>query len=234
MPCQTPREAHPGGRSTEDSRLNGSTTMAPWPPTLGQAAARPPEIPAIHFSSPVRALGVLAPILLACIAATPAAGESPVVTTKVEGRFGAVLDNVRMAIVGRGLNVAHTLPASGMLSRTGPAFGIREPGAALRVGGDHRVLQRPCLPQARRGESEEHLALPVHHRGVRAPVRPGPRVPDLPPPLRDRRGLARGYRGDGSADRGRHRRGDVLVAVGGEGRQQLRGRGAGQPQPSML
>ena len=52
--------------------------------------------------------------------------DSPVVTTKVEGRFGEVLHSVRMAIVGRGLNVAHTLPASGMLSRSGLAFGIQE------------------------------------------------------------------------------------------------------------
>ncbi|MGD2083609.1 MAG: DUF302 domain-containing protein [Chromatiales bacterium] len=66
-------------------------------------------------------------VLTVLTAAPTAADESPVVTTKVEGRFGEVLHSVRMAIVGRGLNIAHTLPASGMLSRTGPAFGVKEP-----------------------------------------------------------------------------------------------------------
>jgi len=53
-------------------------------------------------------------------------GESPVVTVKVEADFADILDAVKSAIDDRGLNVAHTLPASDMLGRTGPAFGITE------------------------------------------------------------------------------------------------------------
>lgn len=54
------------------------------------------------------------------------ATEDPIVTTKVEGRFSEVLQNVRNAIVGKGINIAHVLPASEMLNRTGPAFGYKE------------------------------------------------------------------------------------------------------------
>jgi len=54
------------------------------------------------------------------------ATEDPIVTTGVEGKFSEVLHNVRTAIVGKGINIAHVLPASEMLSRTGPAFGYNE------------------------------------------------------------------------------------------------------------
>jgi uncharacterized protein (DUF302 family) len=54
-----------------------------------------------------------------------AAAEDPIVTIKVEGKFSEVLHNVRMAIIGKGINIAHTLPASAMLNRTGPDFGYR-------------------------------------------------------------------------------------------------------------
>jgi len=54
-------------------------------------------------------------------------GEAPVVTVKVEASFADILEAVNAAIGGRGLNVAHTLPASDMLGRTGPDFGITEP-----------------------------------------------------------------------------------------------------------
>lgn len=52
-----------------------------------------------------------------------AAVEDPVVTTKVEGNFHDVANSVRMAIIGKGINIAHELPASEMLNRTGPAYG---------------------------------------------------------------------------------------------------------------
>jgi len=49
--------------------------------------------------------------------------EDPVVTTKIEGDFHDVANSVRMAIIGKGINIAHELPASEMLNRTGPAYG---------------------------------------------------------------------------------------------------------------
>lgn len=52
--------------------------------------------------------------------------SDPIVTKKVEGRFIEVAGNIRQSILGKGLNIAHTLPASGMLGRTGPAFGYKE------------------------------------------------------------------------------------------------------------
>ena len=51
----------------------------------------------------------------------------PIVTTKVEGTFIEVSQSIRSAILGKGINIAHVLPASGMLHRTGPAFGYTEP-----------------------------------------------------------------------------------------------------------
>jgi len=54
------------------------------------------------------------------------AAEDPIVTKKVEGEFREVTRNVRAAILGKGINIAHVLPASRMLSRTGPAFGYED------------------------------------------------------------------------------------------------------------
>ncbi len=55
-----------------------------------------------------------------------AADASPFVARKVEGRFFDVLASVKDVIIGRGINIAHTLPASRMLNRTGPAFGMHQ------------------------------------------------------------------------------------------------------------
>lgn len=52
-----------------------------------------------------------------------AAPASPFVSRKVEGHFFDVLASVKDVIIGRGINIAHTLPASRMLNRTGPAYG---------------------------------------------------------------------------------------------------------------
>ena len=54
---------------------------------------------------------------------TVCASEDPIVTRKIEGSFQEVSSNVRMAIIGKGINIAHVLPASQMLHRTGPDFG---------------------------------------------------------------------------------------------------------------
>lgn len=51
------------------------------------------------------------------------ASADNIVTTRVEGSFVDVSANVRAAIIGKGINIANTLPASEMLHRTGPAFG---------------------------------------------------------------------------------------------------------------
>jgi len=53
------------------------------------------------------------------------AANDPVVTTKIEGRFHEVASNIRAAIIGKGINIAHELPASDMLNRTGPAYGYK-------------------------------------------------------------------------------------------------------------
>lgn len=53
--------------------------------------------------------------------------ESPVYTKVVEdASFADMLDGVKEIIQGKGINIAHTLPPSDMLERTGPAFGITD------------------------------------------------------------------------------------------------------------
>ena len=54
------------------------------------------------------------------------AGDDPIVTTVIEGDFTDVAESIRAAIVGKGINIAHELPASDMLHRTGPAFGYQD------------------------------------------------------------------------------------------------------------
>ncbi len=66
-------------------------------------------------------------LLLSVYCQSSLANEGPIVTTKVEGSFIEVSNSVRSAILGKGINIAHILPASDMLHRTGPAFGYTEP-----------------------------------------------------------------------------------------------------------
>ena len=54
------------------------------------------------------------------------ADEGPVKTVGVAGNFEDILESVRQAIEGKGINIAHTLPASDMLNRTGKDFGIEK------------------------------------------------------------------------------------------------------------
>ena len=54
------------------------------------------------------------------------ADEGPVKTVGVTGNFEDILESVRQAIEGKGINIAHTLPASDMLNRTGKDFGIEK------------------------------------------------------------------------------------------------------------
>ena len=53
------------------------------------------------------------------------AAEDPIVATEVKGNFHEVANNIRMAIIGKGINIAHELPASDMLNRTGSAYGYQ-------------------------------------------------------------------------------------------------------------
>lgn len=62
------------------------------------------------------------------------AGESSIVTTTVEGTFEDTSAAVKDAIIGKGINIAHVLPASDMLHRTGPDFGYtKDPYANAEI-----------------------------------------------------------------------------------------------------
>ena len=52
-----------------------------------------------------------------------AGGE--IITKKMKGDYFDISANIRSAIAGQGLNVAHVLAASSMLHRTGSAFGYK-------------------------------------------------------------------------------------------------------------
>jgi len=66
-------------------------------------------------------------LVLTAITVAPAhASDAPVVTVQVEAEFADIIDNVKSTIAGRGINIAHVLPASEMLNRTGESFGIKE------------------------------------------------------------------------------------------------------------
>ena len=54
---------------------------------------------------------------------TAVTAADAVVTRKVEGDYNDVASSVRAAILGKGINIAHVLPASQMLRRTAPSFG---------------------------------------------------------------------------------------------------------------
>ena len=57
-------------------------------------------------------------------ASTVFSGSDPVVIThQVKGSYEDISNNVRDTIEGKGINVAHVLPAGDMLHRTGPSFG---------------------------------------------------------------------------------------------------------------
>ena len=62
-------------------------------------------------------------ILLIIFANPLCASEDPIVTHNIEGSFQEISSNVRAVIIGKGINIAHVLPASQMLHRTESAFG---------------------------------------------------------------------------------------------------------------
>jgi len=56
-----------------------------------------------------------------------ASDESPVYTRVMEdAAYDEALTMVKDVIKGKGINIAHTLPAGEMLGRTGPDFGIKD------------------------------------------------------------------------------------------------------------
>ena len=66
-------------------------------------------------------------ILFSPLAQQTAFGDdSPFVTKIVEGSFDEIYTGLKDVITGKGINIAHTLGASDMLNRTGPAFGIKK------------------------------------------------------------------------------------------------------------
>jgi uncharacterized protein (DUF302 family) len=65
-----------------------------------------------------------AALITGLLPANAVSGEEPFVTYQVAGQYTEVLATVKEAIKGRGINIAHTLPAGEMLNRTGPDFGV--------------------------------------------------------------------------------------------------------------
>lgn len=63
--------------------------------------------------------------MITLTATTVLAADNPIVTSRIEGDFFDVTNSIRMAIIGKGINIAHELPASDMLNRTGPAYGYK-------------------------------------------------------------------------------------------------------------
>lgn len=75
------------------------------------------------FRKPV--LLLLPCVLLLLTSLTASAAEDPIVSTKMKGDFHEVASNIRMAIIGKGISIAHTLHASDMLNRTGRDYGYQ-------------------------------------------------------------------------------------------------------------
>jgi hypothetical protein len=63
------------------------------------------------------------PFIALLFAHTAIAAGDPVVTRKIEGDYHDVTSSVRAAILGKGINIAHVLPASQMLRRTASSYG---------------------------------------------------------------------------------------------------------------
>ena len=62
-------------------------------------------------------------ILLSLTSLATVAKNDPVVTSRIEGDFHDIANNIRTAIIGKGISIAHELAASDMLNRTAPAYG---------------------------------------------------------------------------------------------------------------
>ena len=54
------------------------------------------------------------------------ASEGPFVSKTVKGEFSEVFAGLKDVIIGKGINIAHTLGSAEMLNRTAPAFNIKK------------------------------------------------------------------------------------------------------------
>lgn len=52
-------------------------------------------------------------------------GSTKIISQKVEGNYLEVVQNIRSAILGKGIHIAHELHAGDMLQRTGTAYGYK-------------------------------------------------------------------------------------------------------------
>jgi uncharacterized protein (DUF302 family) len=68
---------------------------------------------------------LLLSVMLSLISLAAVAAEDPIVSTKIKGDFHDVANNIRTAIIGKGISIAHTLHASDMLNRTGRDYGYK-------------------------------------------------------------------------------------------------------------
>ena len=63
--------------------------------------------------------------LLSLTSLATVAKNDPVVTSRIEGDFHDIANNIRTAIIGKGISIAHELPASDMLNRTAHDYGYQ-------------------------------------------------------------------------------------------------------------
>lgn len=70
-------------------------------------------------------LTVVSALYLLFLSAASLATEK-IISTTVQGHFAEVSANVRASIIGKGIHIAHVLPASAMLQRTGQAYGYTD------------------------------------------------------------------------------------------------------------
>ncbi len=69
----------------------------------------------------------VAATLMFAVAGSAVADDSPVYTKIIEDAvYADTLATVKDIIKGKGINIAHTLPAGDMLERTGSAYGVKE------------------------------------------------------------------------------------------------------------
>ncbi|MCB1734651.1 MAG: hypothetical protein H6981_11560 [Gammaproteobacteria bacterium] len=79
----------------------------------------------MSFSRPRVTVLLLLAILFPWV--TVVADEGPVFSYVTDLEYDEVKDNIKLAITGRGINIANELHASDMLNRTGPDLGFERP-----------------------------------------------------------------------------------------------------------
>lgn len=69
---------------------------------------------------------VAASLLLIPMQRTALADEGPFVSKTIKGDYKEVFEGLKDVIIGKGINIAHTLGSSDMLNRTAPVFNIKK------------------------------------------------------------------------------------------------------------